>query len=202
MPRVQKHPGVPGSVRVIGGRLRGRKLPVPGVSGLRPTPDRVRVTLFNWLQPRIEQARCLDLFAGTGVLGVEALSRGAAHVSFVEADSRLAIAIETSLRNFGLAELGHVHAQDAAVFLRRVAPQPFDIVFLDPPYTLPLQRLLAALEPWLAPDALVYAERAQSTGLPEVCAIGPLIKRSRAGRVCYGLIQATGRGMTADAGEG
>lgn len=196
MPRAQKHKGAPGSVRVIGGHLRGRKVPVLEAPELRPTPDRVRVTVFNWLQPFIEQARCLDLFAGTGVLGIEALSRGAAHVTFVDAEARLAKAIDACLHAFALAERGRVYALDVRQFLMRPCAQPFDIVFLDPPYVLPLQRLLAALEPWLAPSALVYVERAASMGLPEVCAIGSLIKRARAGGVSYGLIQAA-RGMTA-----
>jgi len=201
MPRAPKHTSVPGSVRVIGGRLRGRKVPVLDATELRPTPDRVRETVFNWLQPFIEQARCLDLFAGTGVLGIEALSRGAAQVTFVDSDPRLARAIDACLRAFGLAELGRVYTLDVGEFLMRPCAAPFDIVFLDPPYALPLQRLLAALDPWLAPSALVYVERAASTGLPEVCAIGPLTKRARAGRISYGLIQAA-RGMTAGAAGG
>jgi 16S rRNA (guanine966-N2)-methyltransferase len=201
MPRAPKHQSAPGSVRVIGGTLRGRKVPVLEATELRPTPDRVRATVFNWLQPFLAQARCLDLFAGTGVLGIEALSRGAAHATFVDSDPRLAKAIDICLHAFGLAELGRVHTLDVREFLVRPCAAPFDIVFLDPPYALPLQRLLAALEPWLAPSALVYVERAANMGLPEVCAVGSLIKRARAGRVSYGLIQAA-RGMTAGATGG
>src|SRR4051794_41546295 len=105
----------PGRVRIIGGSLRGSKLEVPHVPGLRPTPDRVRETLFNWLMPIIDGARCLDLFAGTGALGIEALSRGAAAVDFVETDAKLAQALRANLSR--LKQEASVARADAAAFL-------------------------------------------------------------------------------------
>src|SRR5581483_4346490 len=101
----------PGRVRIIGGSLRGSKLEVPDVPGLRPTPDRVRETLFNWLMPVIDGARCLDLFAGTGALGIEALSRGAAVVDFVESDARLVALLRANLSR--LKQTAAVHAMNA-----------------------------------------------------------------------------------------
>jgi 16S rRNA (guanine966-N2)-methyltransferase len=121
-------------LRIIAGRHRGRRLQFPAGVDIRPTPDRVRETLFNWLQPRIEQARVLDLFAGSGALGLEALSRGAAHVTFVEKDRRAAAAIEAVTREWGEAG-ARVSCTGALEWLvTNGAEPPFDIVFLDPPY--------------------------------------------------------------------
>jgi 16S rRNA (guanine966-N2)-methyltransferase len=153
-----------GAVRIIGGRWRSRRLQVPPGTDVRPTPDRVRETLFNWLEGSIAGARCLDLFAGTGALGLEALSRGAREVVFVERDPALA---------------EHV--------LQRPAGAPFDIVFLDPPYEVPLEPLLALLPAWLAPGAVVYLERHRGQAWPDLAGFGRLRKRSRAGRVSFGL---------------
>jgi len=123
---------VPGRLRIIAGRWRGRRLTVPALPGLRPTPDRVRETLFNWLGPRVEGARCLDLFAGTGALGFEAASRGAAQVVMVEQASR-AVAQLRSHAAALLADVVEVVDREALSWLggrfRR-----FDIVFLDPPF--------------------------------------------------------------------
>ncbi|HXW10531.1 MAG TPA: 16S rRNA (guanine(966)-N(2))-methyltransferase RsmD, partial [Steroidobacteraceae bacterium] len=154
-----------GEIRIIGGRWRGRKLHFPNVPGLRPTPDRVRETLFNWLQFRIAGTRCLDLFAGSGALGLEALSRGAAEVLFVERDPQAADAIREALSLLGGP--GLVDRRDAFAFLSEAAPRPFDVVFLDPPYDRHwLPRLCAALESggWLEPDARIYLEDAAERG--------------------------------------
>lgn len=150
--------GPPGSVRIIAGSLRGSKLPVPDGPGLRPTSDRVRETLFNWLQNELPGARVLDLFAGTGALGFEAASRGAGEVVMVERDPALA----RSLRDQAVrlrADRVTVVAEDALAWLARPADQPFNLVFLDPPFTASLWEPAAvALAPWLAPGALIYVE--------------------------------------------
>ena len=124
-------PSPPGKLRIIGGSLRGSRIAVPDFPGLRPTPDRVRETLFNWLAPVIEGAKCLDLFAGTGALGIEALSRGAAQVDFVEADVRLAHLLRENLAR--LKQTAQVHADSADRFLART-PLRYGLVFLDPPF--------------------------------------------------------------------
>jgi len=157
-----------GRIRIIGGSLRNSRLDVPELPGLRPTPERVRETLFNWLAPVVGGARCLDLCAGTGALGIEALSRGAAAVQFVERDAKAAQALRGNLAR--LKAGGEVSCADAAVFLRGPA-QPHDLVFLDPPFALDLWSGLARqLEEggWLAPAAWIYVEspRGVTPGLP------------------------------------
>lgn len=159
----------PGQVRIIGGDLRNSRLLVPELPGLRPTPARVRETLFNWLAPTIAGARCLDLCAGTGALGIEAYSRGAAAVQFVERDAQAAQALRANLARLKL-DPATVATLEAAVFLRGAA-QPHDLVFLDPPFALDLWAPLAQqLESggWLSAHALIYVEspRAGVPGLP------------------------------------
>lgn len=148
-----------GRIRIIGGSLRNSRLDVPELPGLRPTPERVRETLFNWLAPVIDGARCLDLCAGTGALGIEALSRGAAGVQFVERDARAAQALRANLARLK-ADAGQVAVLDASLFLQGTA-QPYDLVFLDPPFALELWPALARqLEQggWLATRGWVYVE--------------------------------------------
>jgi 16S rRNA (guanine966-N2)-methyltransferase len=159
----------PGQVRIIGGNLRNSRLLVPELPGLRPTPARVRETVFNWLAPTIAGARCLDLCAGTGALGIEACSRGAASVQFVERDAQAAQALRANLARLKLTSAA-VTTADAATFLRGPA-QACDLVFLDPPFSLDLWAPLAGqLEAggWLAAQALIYVEspRAGVPGLP------------------------------------
>ena len=144
-------------MRIIGGRWRGRKLQFAPVEGLRPTGDRLRETLFNWLQFHLPGARCLDLFAGSGALGLEALSRGADTVDFVELNRRAAQTLTEQLQHLQ-ADNGHVHHSSAADFLAR-AEGDYDIVFVDPPFAGDLWReTLAALAPHLRAGALVYVE--------------------------------------------
>ncbi|MET0230584.1 MAG: 16S rRNA (guanine(966)-N(2))-methyltransferase RsmD [Rhodanobacteraceae bacterium] len=155
----KERPGLPGKLRIVAGHLRGSKIAVPDRPGLRPTPDRVRETLFNWLAPIIEGARCLDLFAGTGALGIEAISRGAVYCTFVESDRALARAIEENLARLKV-ENARVVAMDAAAMLGGT-PQPFDLVFLDPPFDENLWNETARrLESggWLTPGAWIYVE--------------------------------------------
>ncbi|HST43972.1 MAG TPA: 16S rRNA (guanine(966)-N(2))-methyltransferase RsmD [Luteimonas sp.] len=148
-----------GSVRIIGGNWRGTRLPVADVPGLRPTSDRARETLFNWLAPLLPGARVLDLYAGTGVLGLEALSRGAAEALFVERDPAVAMAIEGACERLGAGTQAHVVRADALKLLALPAHGRFDIVFLDPPFAADAWApTLAALPPWLTPGAWLYLE--------------------------------------------
>jgi len=158
-------------LRIIAGRWRGRRWQFPE-GDIRPTSDRVRETLFNWLQGRIDGKRCLDLYAGSGALGLEALSRGAAHCSFVDSDARVLATLEATLREWGAAPgSATLEHGDAARFLER-QPVPMDVVFLDPPFAAGQLAAVAALleaHGWLAPGALVYVEhprRAVPAGLP------------------------------------
>jgi 16S rRNA (guanine966-N2)-methyltransferase len=177
---------VQGSVRIIAGEWRGRRLAVADGTPVRPTPDRVRETVFNWLQQAIVGARCLDLCAGTGALGFEALSRGAKEAWFVEQDAPLVEALTVAASRFGVAP--RIVRRDALAFLREPPSARFDVVFLDPPYAQPIEPLLALLPPWLAEGALVYVERPRSTGLPTL-ASAEWVKRSHAGAVEYGLLR-------------
>jgi 16S rRNA (guanine966-N2)-methyltransferase len=177
---------VQGSVRIIAGDWRGRRIAIPDGTAVRPTPDRVRETVFNWLRDSLVGARCLDLYAGSGVLGFEALSRGAAEAWLVEQDVALATALDTTARQLGAAP--RVIRRDVLAFLREPPAARFDVVFLDPPYAQPLDPLLALLPRWLAPQALVYVERPRSAGLPAVPGAAWL-KRSYAGAVDYGLLR-------------
>jgi 16S rRNA (guanine966-N2)-methyltransferase len=175
-----------GSVRIIAGEWRGRRIPIVDDTDVRPTPDRVRETMFNWLQSSIAGARVLDLYAGTGALGFESLSRGAAEAWFVEQDARLVEALHAQAETFGAKP--RVVRQDAAAFLRGRAAQRFDVVFLDPPYAMPIEPLLALLPAWLGEHGVAYVERRLPTGLPEV-ASAAWVKRSHAGTVEYGLLR-------------
>ncbi len=182
-------------VRIIAGRWRGRRLRFPADTGIRPTPDRVRETLFNWLQGDIGGARCLDLFAGSGALGIEALSRGADSVVLVERDPRAAAYLRETLKGLD-ATGGEVRLGDAAAFLRSAARR-FDLVFLDPPFAEhALAALLATLAACgqLAPRALVYVEYAVRDGLPELPPGFAPHRSKRAGEVGYHLLAWEGAG--------
>ena len=170
------------TLRIIGGELRGRKIRFPEANGLRPTPDRVRETLFNWLQVQIHGARCLDLFAGSGALGLEALSRGAAEVVFVERDGRVLQRLRENLTLLG-QDKGHCVQAGAEQFLRRPA-EPFDIVFLDPPFRDDvLAGLCASLaaDGWLNEGFRLYMERPQRQPMPELPAGWQVLRETRAG---------------------
>jgi 16S rRNA (guanine966-N2)-methyltransferase len=175
-------------LRIIAGRHRGRRLRFPAGVEIRPTPDRVRETLFNWLQPRIDQSRVLDLFAGSGALGLEALSRGAAQVTFVEKDRRAAAAIE-AIANDWQETNARVVCESAVSWLAARAPDaPFDIVFLDPPYDSDLlAAAAAALVGKLAPDARIYVERRARDPLPALPPGWNELRAGRAGEVGYHL---------------
>ena len=182
----------PNTLRIIGGTWRGRKLRFPTVDGLRPTPDRVRETLFNWLQPIIAGARCLDLFAGSGALGFEALSHGAASVMMVERDGS---AVKHLRENIAVLKTTGVQViqRDALEFLNggRSDMASFDVIFLDPPYH---QDLIApcctALEQhgWLAPHAHLYIETERSLVQLRLPVNFTITRDKAAGQVAYRLI--------------
>lgn len=175
--------------RIIAGQWRRRRLKFPELPGIRPSPDRVRETLFNWLRDALPGARCLDLFAGSGALGLEALSRGAARVQFVDWEARVIEALRAHLALLR-AEGGEVLQAEALAFLGGPA-RPFDIVFLDPPFDSPLlTESLVALDRggWCSPRALIYMEypRAAPVALP-LPAGWELIREGHAGRVGFAL---------------
>ena len=169
-------------LRIIGGEWRGRRLPITELPGLRPTPDRVRETLFNWLAPVITGARCLDAFAGTGALGLEALSRGAAAVTWVERDRKLAQTIEQQLNILG----GHGRVLCAPFDQAALGDTPFDIVFLDPPFNAGLLVPVARqIEPYLAANNRVYLEYERALGTPELGEGWHILKSKYAGQVGF-----------------
>ncbi|GAB2514355.1 16S rRNA (guanine(966)-N(2))-methyltransferase RsmD [Microbulbifer agarilyticus] len=177
----------PSQLRIIGGRWRGRKVAFAPVEGLRPTGDRLRETLFNWLQFHLPDARCLDLFAGSGALGLEALSRGATHVDFVELDGGAARTLREQLKLLQ-ADGGEVHNCAAEVFTSQGGPA-YDVVFVDPPFARDLWgATLEALvqSQRLSDGTLVYVESPRDTAVaaPEGW---QLEKEKRAGQVCMRL---------------
>lgn len=176
------------TLRIIGGSWRGRKIQFPPVEAIRPTPDRVRETVFNWLQQDIAGARCLDLYAGSGALGLEALSRGAAQVVFVDVDQAVCRHLSQTLVQLG-CDRGQVVCSDATRYLEAV-PQSFDIVFLDPPFA---ERALADAcrrldeRGWLRMGGLAYLEDTATAGVPVLPAGWTLLRSKRAGEVGYHL---------------
>jgi 16S rRNA (guanine(966)-N(2))-methyltransferase RsmD len=163
-------------MRVIAGRLKGRRLKTPTWEGLRPTSDKLRETLFNIIAPRIAGARVLDGYAGTGAVGIEALSRGAASVAFVERDRRAVRLIEDNLAACGVAADYTIEAADTAAVLRRLAGPAFDIIWLDPPYDMDtLGDALEAAAGALRPEGVVVLERATRRE-PDV---PPALRRTR-----------------------
>ena len=178
-----------GQVRIIGGRWRGTKLAVPERPGLRPSSDRVRETLFNWLQPALPGARVLDLFAGSGALGFEAASRGAAEVVLVERDAGLAANLRAQASRLHADTVRVVHAALAWLGGRHEA---FDLVFLDPPFADGLwDRALEALVPRLAPGAWIYVESPADI-VPAVPPAWALHREGRTREVRYALYRAPG----------
>jgi 16S rRNA (guanine966-N2)-methyltransferase len=174
-----------GSLRVIGGKYRSRLLRVPQRPGLRPTPDRVRETLFNWLGQDLSGLACLDLFSGSGALGFEAASRGATRVVLVEKDRAVVAELERSQAALGASQVTIISG-DAVDYLKRERER-FDVVFLDPPFRQnALPRILESLGPRLEPGARVYVE---SEVPVEVAVPWAELKRARAGQVSYQLLQ-------------
>ena len=182
-----------GQCRIIAGQWRGRKIRFHDSEGLRPTTDRIRETLFNWLQGRLAGSICLDAFAGSGALGFEAASRHAAHVVMLEKNRRGARQLAQTAAALGKGTMGEgtvsVHQADALAWLAQPATQRFDIVFLDPPFASGLLeaavRRLAEGQ-WLAPRACVYIEQARGDSIA-MPASWQCLKSANAGQVAYAL---------------
>ncbi|MBF1994743.1 16S rRNA (guanine(966)-N(2))-methyltransferase [Serratia symbiotica] len=176
-----------GQIRIIGGQWRGRKLPVPNSPGLRPTSDRLRETLFNWLAPVIQGARCLDCFAGSGALGLEALSRYASSATLLEYERPVAQQLEKNLAL--LQGHGEVINTNALTWLAGNG-KPFDVVFLDPPFRQGLLAGTATLleqQGWLADEAWIYLEAEAESLETQVPANWRLHREKVAGQVAYRL---------------
>ena len=177
-------------IRIIGGRFRSRKLRFPDVEGLRPTPDRVRETLFNWLRDTTEGARCLDLYAGSGALGFEAASRGARRVVMVDAQKVVTEVLKAHCDILDVPEVVVVSA-NARDFLKGPS-EAFDLVFLDPPFRkgwLPSAGAMLEKAGWLSPEAWIYVEAEREfefSGLPPVW---QCLRQGLAGDVAYRLYQ-------------
>lgn len=179
-------------VRIIGGTHRSRPIRFPALEGLRPTGDRIRETLFNWLQDQIAGSRCLDLFAGSGALGIEALSRGATFAQFVEYNREAAEAIKTNLDVLGIGqgEVSHSSAEDWLPSTQRM--EPFDVVFLDPPFAE--QKLTAICESLASsqcvqPGTLVYIENGEEVDAQQLPDSWSQIKQKKGGRVSFYLFE-------------
>ena len=180
------------AVRIIAGQWRGRRISFAPLDEVRPTPDRVRETLFNWLQAEVAGSRCLDLFAGSGVLGIEALSRGAREVVFVDKAPAVIQQLRDNLAMLNAQGAQVVHA-DALAYLRSPA-QAFDIIFLDPPFASDLRadtlKTLAA-GGWLAPGALIYIEQPARAAVDEMPEAWTVLRSKRAGEVGYHLLRSS-----------
>jgi 16S rRNA (guanine966-N2)-methyltransferase len=182
-------------IRIIGGSLRGRRFRFADVPDIRPTPDRVRETLFNWLGPRVHGAHCLDLFAGSGALGLEALSRGAASVVFVEQNAVATRALTALIAEWNV-QGARIERADTLRFLAGAGP-PAQIVFLDPPFASGLLTGTASLlekHGWLAPEALIFVEASARDALPALPPHWQLARAKRAGEVGYHLFARAARG--------
>jgi 16S rRNA (guanine(966)-N(2))-methyltransferase RsmD len=153
-------------MRIIAGSLKGRRLKAPTWDGLRPTSDKLRETLFNVLAPRVAGAHVLDGYAGTGALGIEALSRGAAAVTFIEEDWRAQALIEANLAQCGI-DTGYNLVRGRVEAIQTPAFEPFDIVVLDPPYTLPGHTALMKIDGLVAPGGVAVLEHAKRAAAPE-----------------------------------
>jgi 16S rRNA (guanine(966)-N(2))-methyltransferase RsmD len=182
---------VPHEVRIIGGQWKRSKLPVVDAPGLRPTPDRVRETLFNWLGQDLTGWRCLDAFAGSGALGFEAASRGAAQVVLLERDRRLAASLRQLQERLG-AQAMHVECTDALSWMRGAEPVSFDLIFLDPPFDARLfESAVQGARTLLAPGGLIYLEADRAFDDASLVPLGMQVWRSaRAGGVHYHLLCA------------
>jgi 16S rRNA (guanine966-N2)-methyltransferase len=186
-----------GQVRIIGGSLRGRRVPVPDLPGLRPTPDRVRETLFNWLSPYMAGAKVLDLFAGTGALGLEAASRGAAEVTLVESQRTAQAALRETLQRLALPKVNLV-ATDALAFLDSGAGQ-YDVIFLDPPFAASLLApSIAAIQRRgrLLPGGFCYVEQSRESPPPALPEGWTLHRSGQAGEVGYHLLHVPQRDLS------
>lgn len=184
--------GQPGQIRIIGGQWRGRKLPVLNAQGLRPTTDRNKETLFNWLMQRVNGARCLDLFAGSGGLGLEALSRYATHCDFIELDKQASAQLKANLATLKVepSVTAHVHNGDALTIVKSLAQTPYDIVFVDPPFNQNLvEPALNALVNNVQVGSVIYLEHESSLSTPPLPDNWQITKEKRTNALVYMLIE-------------
>lgn len=186
----------PGQIRIVAGQWRGRILKVVVHAELRPTPDRVRETLFNWLTGYVNEARCLDLFAGTGALGFEALSRGAKEVVFVDHHVPVVKAIQNIAREFNALDRCHIVLNESIRWLKQVQhdSKPFDIIFLDPPFSSMLIKesiRLLAESTLVHSETLIYAESPKPLVAENIPAHWQLIKQKTASEVAYHLLRGS-----------
>lgn len=191
-PKLRPHPRTnlrpPGEVRLIGGQWKRSRLPVADAPGLRPTPDRVRETLFNWLGQDLSDWRVLDAFAGSGALGFEAASRGAAAVTLLEQDSRLVASLQAVGQRLGAQSVTALRA-DALAWMSRAPRASFDLVLLDPPFDARLgEAALAAAAPLVAEHGFVYLEGPVGSAPPTSTGLKPW-RELNAGAVCARLYQ-------------
>ncbi|HHW7544530.1 16S rRNA (guanine(966)-N(2))-methyltransferase RsmD [Mannheimia haemolytica] len=181
-----------GEVRVIAGLWRGKKLPVLNAEGLRPTTDRVKETLFNWLMHDIAHSRCLDCFAGSGSLGIEALSRQAQAVVFLEKFANAANQLKKNLQALKSEQGSVIHTDTLAYLAQKNNGEPFNIVFIDPPFHqgfVPQVLNLLAENNWLAPNAILYVETEKNHPPLELPQGWQILKEKAAGMVVSRLIQ-------------
>ncbi|MDO6428875.1 16S rRNA (guanine(966)-N(2))-methyltransferase RsmD [Thalassotalea sp. 1_MG-2023] len=179
-----------GNIRIIAGKHRGRKLPVINAEGLRPTTDRVKETVFNWLMPYINDSKCLDCFSGAGSLGFEAISRGATQVNMLELNKQAAMQLKKN-KALLAADNCHIHHVDSLSFLADPATEMFNIVFIDPPFRQQLLPNVIHLlqQGWLATDALIYIEQELDNKDEFIPNNWQLLKEKVAGQVKYQLFQ-------------
>lgn len=179
-------------IRIIGGKWRGRKLFSPDVKELRPTTDRVRETVFNWLMQDVEGASCLDLYAGTGALGWEALSRGAQFVTFVEKDKKLSMQLKQHQVALDVTQTSKVYYQDSTIWLKKnINSKPFDIIFIDPPFSHDIYPILNSLnnKQYLHEQTVLYIEQGQALDVANLPGNWDIMKQKNTGQVHYYLVQ-------------
>jgi 16S rRNA (guanine(966)-N(2))-methyltransferase RsmD len=200
LPKGKPHAKLPGEIRIVGGQYKRTKIPVPNREGLRPTPDRVRETLFNWLGQDLGGWRCADVFAGTGALGFEAASRGAADVLLCEQDAALMAPLQ-ALKNRLKADMVRIERGDGLSALRRLSAGSMHLVLLDPPFESSVfEPALKAAAEALAPAGLVYLEAPRAWANDELLPLGLQVYRSgKAGAVHFHLLaKADAAAPTAD----
>ncbi len=193
MARRSSQKSKPGRLRIVSGKWRSRLLQVADDPTLRPTSERIRETLFNWLSPELQGAACLDLFAGSGALGLEALSRGAGHTVFVERSKSSASVLRKNIASLETAD-AEVMTADAMQFLASPGGSCFDIVFLDPPFAADLYEELCRLlqeNGWLVDDAKIYLEQPRDANHPRLPDGWQVLKEQTAGNVRYFLLKPT-----------
>jgi 16S rRNA (guanine(966)-N(2))-methyltransferase RsmD len=200
---VERGRAPPREVRIIGGQWKRSKLPVADLPGLRPTPDRVRETLFNWLGQTLDGWRCLDAFAGSGALGVEAASRGAAEVVLLERDRHLVRSLAESAERLKATAL-RAECADALAWMARAAPSSFDLVFLDPPFDSDLGGpALAAAARIVAADGWIYVEQRRPLDAEADLPAGfGVVRQGRAGAVHFHLLRRSAGRLDSGPGAG